>query len=180
MIRGTSADEAAKGMALVEVNGRDYALTGYVGALPVRGYYLEGNEKNDNGEPQGFLVDQPPDSVTEPHFHETNQFQVFVNGSGYFGKLDIAPLIVQYANGHSPYGPIVSRSEGMRYFTLRARWDPGAKYMPASRKKLIEGNQRQRLSPQIKVSEPKELTRRFGAEFEVVLGAKGDGLVAYI
>ena len=154
MILGKSADEAAKGMALVEVNGRDYALTGYVGALPVRSYYLEGNEKNDNGEPQGFLVDQPPDSVTEPHFHETNQFQVFVNGSGYFGKLDIASLLVQYANGHSPYGPIVSRSEGIRYFTLRARWDPGAKYMPASRKKLIEGNQRQRLSPQIKVSEP--------------------------
>ena len=165
MILGKSADEAAKGMELVEVNGRNYALTGYVGAMPVRGYYLEGNEKNDNGEPQGFLVEQPPNSVTEPHFHETNQFQVFVSGSGCFGKLDIIPLFVQYANGHSPYGPIVSRSEGMRYFTLRARWDPGAKYMPASSKRLIKGNQRQRLSPQVKVSKPEELTRRFGVEF---------------
>ena len=59
MIHGKSADEGAKGVALVEVNGCDYALTGYVGAVPLRGYYFEGNEKNDNREPQGFLVDQP-------------------------------------------------------------------------------------------------------------------------
>ena len=38
MILGKSANEAAKGMALVEVNGRDYALTGYVGTAPVHGY----------------------------------------------------------------------------------------------------------------------------------------------
>ena len=180
MIYGTPADEAAKGAVEIEVNGRDYTLTGCVGSAPVRGYYLEGNEANDTGEPQGFLVNQPSDAVTEPHYHETNQFQVFVGGSGRFGKFDVAPLSVQYANGHSPYGPIVSGPEGIDYFTLRARWDPGAKYMPASRDKLIKGNQRQRLAPNIKVSSPEELARRFGAEFEIVIDAEGDGLVAYI
>ena len=57
MILGKSAEEAARYLATVEVNGRDYELTSYIGAMPVRGYYLTGNEKNDNGLPQGFLVD---------------------------------------------------------------------------------------------------------------------------
>ena len=52
--------------------------------------------------------------------------------------------------------------------------------MPASSKKLIKGNQRQRLGPQVKVSKSEELTRRFGAVFEVVIEAESDGLVAYI
>ncbi len=180
MIYGKTTDEAADGAAMVEVNGRDYILAGYVGAAPVRGYYLEGNEANDTGEPQGFFVHQPADAVTEPHFHETNQFQVFVGGSGTFGKHDALPLTVQYANGHSPYGPIVAGPDGIDYFTLRARWDPGAKYMPGSRDKLIKGNQRQRLVPGIERSAPEDLARRFGAEFEIVLDAEGDGLVAYM
>jgi hypothetical protein len=180
MFYGKSTEQAAEGAELVEVNGRDYVLTGYVGAAPVRGYYQEGNEDNDTGEPQGFLVHQPADAVTLPHFHETNQFQVIVGGSGRFAKQDVAPLTVQYANGHSPYGPIVSGPEGIDYFTLRARWDPGAKYMPASRDKLIKGNQRQRLATGIMISEPDVLAKRFGVEFEIVMDAEGDGLVGYM
>ena len=179
MIIGKTAEAAREDATDVEVNGETYTLSGYVGAAPVRGYYKEGNEANDTGEPQGFLVHQPPGAVTPPHFHETNQFQVIVGGSGTFAKHNVAPLVVQYANGHSPYGPIVSGDEGIVYFTLRARWDPGAKYMPASNDKLIKGNQRQRLA-QVRPSTAEELDRRFGAEFDIVLDGEGDGLVAYM
>ena len=86
---------------------------------------MEGNETNDNGLPQGFLVSQPPGSVTPPHFHETNQFQVFVGGSGRLGKRRADPVTVQFAGGHTPYGPIAAGDRGIQYFTLRQSWDPG-------------------------------------------------------
>ena len=123
MLIATSTSEARQKQRLVHVNGKDYTLSEYVGAAPVRGKYVEGNEVNDNGLPQGFLVEQPPGSVTLPHFHETNQFQVFVDGSGSMGKHAAEPLTVQYANGHTPYGPIAAGANGVTYFTLRQRWD---------------------------------------------------------
>ena len=79
MLLATPTSEAEKSQRNVHVNGHDYILREYVGNMPLRGKYVEGNEKNDNGMPQGFLVYQPPGSVTPPHFHETNQFQVFVS-----------------------------------------------------------------------------------------------------
>ena len=109
----TTTADALQNQRQVHVNGRDYTLSEYVGAAPVRGKYVAGNESNDNGLPQGFLVEQPPGSITLPHFHETNQFQVFVDGSGHMGKHAAEPLTVQYANGHTPYGPIVAGDAGV-------------------------------------------------------------------
>jgi len=138
-----AADERAR--VITNVDGREYVLREYVGAAPSRGMYVEGNEVNDNDQPQGFLVDQPGDATTGAHFHEHNQFQVFVEGHGRMGKEDARPLSVHYAGAHTPYGPIVAGPEGLRYFTLRQRWDPGAKYMPAMRDRLVRGQQRHRL-----------------------------------
>ena len=135
MLLATSTADAEKNTRAVDVHGQKYVLREYIGAAPTRGIYVDGNEANDNALPQGFLVTQPPGSVTRPHFHETNQFQVFVDGSGRFGKKDAYPLTVQYANGHTPYGPITAGDQGVMYFTLRQRWDPGAKYMPQMREK---------------------------------------------
>lgn len=133
----------------VDVHGQEYLLREFVGAVPRRGTYVEGNEANDDGLPQGFLVSQPPGSVTPPHFHETNQFQVFVGGSGRIGKRRADPVTVQFAGGHTPYGPIAAGDRGIQYFTLRQSWDPGAKYMPAMRSRLVRGRQRQRLAPRV-------------------------------
>lgn len=139
MLLARSTEEARRNQRRIQVNGREYVLSAYIGAAPVRGMYVEGNEVNDNGLPQGFLVEQPPGSVTKPHFHEVNQFQVFVGGAGRLGKYAAGPLTVQYAGAHSPYGPIEAGNGGVIYFTLRAAWDPGAKYMPQSRDKLRRG-----------------------------------------
>jgi hypothetical protein len=180
MLLATSTAEALQRQRQVHVNGKDYTLAEYVGAAPLRGKYVEGNESNDNGLPQGFLVTQPPGSVTPPHFHETNQFQVFVAGSGFMGKHAAAPLTVQYANGHTPYGPIIAGEQGVRYFTLRQRWDPGAKYMPASRDRLAKGNQRARIRSGLPVSTSAERAARTSAEVLTVLEPEGDGLAAWL
>ena len=149
MLIATSIAEANERRQVVDVHGQEYLLREFVGAVPRRGTYVEGNETNDNGLPQGFLVSQPPGSVTPPHFHETNQFQVFVGGSGRLGKRRADPVTVQFAGGHTPYGPIAAEDRGIQYFTLRQAWDPGAKYMPAMRSRLVRGRQRQRLAARV-------------------------------
>ena len=144
MILVTKSDEAESTRKTIQVHGQPYQLREYIGAAPVRGTYIDGNERNGNKLPQGFLVNQPPQSVTPPHFHEHDQFQVFVAGHARLGKKRVDPLSVQFAGAHTPYGPIVAGDAGVEYYTLRKRWDPGAKYMPKMRDSLVRGQQRQR------------------------------------
>lgn len=177
---GRATQEARANQRVVHVNGHDYVLSEYVGAAPLRGRYVEGNEVNDNQSPQGYLVEQPPGSVTPPHFHEVNQFQVFVAGSGIFGKKDAAPLMVHYAGGHTPYGPIAAGPEGVSYFTLRAAWDPGAKYLPQSRELLKSVPRRHRLLPRISVRSAADRAQLESAVVEVIHAPEADGLAAYL
>lgn len=180
MLLVTSATEAMKNQRQVHVNGKDYTLSEFVGAMPQHGQYQEGSEINDNGLPQGFLVTQPPGSVTPAHFHEPNQFQVFVAGGGRLGARPAPPLTVQYASSHTPYGPIVAGAEGLSYFTLRQRWDPGAKYVPAAMEKLRKGGQRTRMSSGIALGSEMERKVRSCTKTEIIFEAEADGLAAYL
>ena len=180
MLIASKSSDAKRFEHKVHVNGHNYKLRQYVGNMPTQGQYVEGNEVNDNGLPQGFLVYQPPGSVTPPHFHETNQFQVFVAGSVKLGKHFASPLTVQYANSHTPYGPIEAGINGVRYFTLRQRWDPGAKYMPQSRERLRKGNQRTRIKANIPVSSEDQRRKRVSATCEPIIDNETDGLGASI
>ncbi|MHA1107947.1 MAG: hypothetical protein ACTSQV_02395 [Alphaproteobacteria bacterium] len=180
MVISVSAAEANARARTVDVLGESYVLREYIGAAPRRGTYVDGNESNDNGQPQGFLVSQPAGTITRPHFHETNQFQVFVGGGGRFGKQPAAPLTVQYASGHTPYGPIVAGDEGVMYFTLRQRWDPGAKYMPEMRDRLQRGRQRQALTADLPVQNATDLAQRTANDTLCFLGPETDGLLGML
>jgi len=70
---------------------------------------------------------------TRAHFHRVDQFQVFVEGGQRLGSTVIEPVLVHYADAHTPYGPIVGPRDGVHYLTYRARHDPGALWMPESR-----------------------------------------------
>lgn len=174
-----SANDALQRTRHIEVSGRDYTLAEYVGAAPKRGIYIEGNERNDNGLPQGFLVMQPPGAVTPAHFHEPNQFQVFVAGDGRIGDRSATPLTVQYANGHTPYGPIVASNAGLTYFTLRQHWDPGAKYLPASRDKLTKGRQRTRMQSGLSLAGTNAPAASGAPHVERIFAEEPDGLAAW-
>jgi len=180
MLIVTSRAEAAARARNIQVNGREYTIDEYIGSAPKRGMYVEGNEANDDGRPQGFLVHQPPNATTPAHFHEPNQFQVFVFGKGRMGAAPTSPLTVQYANGHTPYGPIVAGDDGVQYFTLRQRWDPGAKYVPAAMPLLKKGNQRTRIKSGIAVAETAERVARTETAVETILKEEADGLAAWI
>ena len=75
--------------------------------------------------PVAYRVHQGPGTVSQPHFHQANQFQVFVEGEGFFGKQPVRAVRAQYAQAFTPYGPIVAGDPGLSYLTLRNGWDPG-------------------------------------------------------
>lgn len=139
----TSAAEAKTRENPAIVHGQTYLGREYIGAIPKPGSANYGKAVAGDDHPQAYLVIQPPGSITPPHFHTTNQFQVFVDGGGRVGKLRADPVTVQYAGAHTPYGPIVAEDGGIHYFTLRQFWDSGAKYLPEQREQLDTGRQRQ-------------------------------------
>src|SRR6185369_6237393 len=54
--------------------------------------------------PNAYLVCQQPGAALHPHFHQADQFQVFVAGSGRIGKHPVSAVTVHFAAAHSPYG----------------------------------------------------------------------------
>jgi hypothetical protein len=110
--------------------------TAYIGA---NRYTLPPDEKppaDDALHPMAFLVEKGPGAVTRPHFHQADQFQVVVAGRGMLGDHEFSDGAVHYTDAYSAYGPIVAGKSGIWWFTLRNRWDPGARYMPAEREVL--------------------------------------------
>lgn len=95
-----------------------------------------GEAPPDASAPVAFLVEQGSGYIVRPHFHAVNQFQVFIAGSGRFGRQGFVSPAVHYAAAHTPYGPIVAGPEGFAYLTLRDGFDPGPRYMPESRQFL--------------------------------------------
>lgn len=108
--------------------------------------YFGGREFSDREQPQGFYVEQAPGSTVPPHFHEVDQFQVVVRGSGIFGRHPIGPLTVHYTNAYTGYGPIHAGDGGLDYFTLRARHDSGARFFPEARADQKRGPRRHLLA----------------------------------
>jgi hypothetical protein len=92
--------------------------------------------------PMAFLVEKEAAAIVHPHFHQADQYQVVVQGSGRLGRHDIASVAVHYTDAYSAYGPIVAADEGVSWFTLRNAWDPGARYMPEHRRLLREARAR--------------------------------------
>jgi hypothetical protein len=103
-----------------------------------------------------------------------------IEGDGRIGAHPVKPLTVQYANGHTPYGPIVASDAGIRYFTLRQRWDAGAKYLPASRDKLVKGNQRARVKGGLGVASDAERAARREPLAETVFAREADGMAGWL
>lgn len=110
-------------------------------------YTLPPGEKPPAGDalyPMAFLVEKHPGAVTRPHFHQADQFQVVVAGRGMLGDHELSDGTVHYTDAYSAYGPIVAATPGIWWFTLRNRWDPGARYMPAERETLHADRERHR------------------------------------
>jgi hypothetical protein len=138
-------------------------------------------------EPQAFLIEMSPNEVIVPHFHEVDQFQVFVAGGGGLGRNnDVAhPIAVHYADHHTGYGPINAGPQGFSYFTLRAKTDPGAVYLhkPGYREKLKPSRKRHHFAHCITLSTEPVLLNRRNLALEPLLEnqeREPDGLGAFL
>jgi len=162
---------AAKGLTKPVREEDSFFATLFMGAPPDSVAQDMGKETDDKTKPQAYLVEQPANATVVAHFHDSDQFQVFVEGEATFGKKGIGSLSVHYAGGHTPYGPIVTKDKGVHYFTLRAHWDSGGKPMPASRDRLKKVPRVHRMADDIAVGQD-------AASRDDVLPVEDDGLGA--
>jgi hypothetical protein len=117
-------DTAHARSSSLSLNGNDYEILDFVGS------YTDVSPDR----PQAFLVRlRNPGGVIRAHFHEVDQFQVVLGGSGRLGPTPISRGAVHYADRHTTYGPITAGASGLEFLTLRASSASGSQYMPESR-----------------------------------------------
>jgi len=128
--------------------------------------------------PQAFLVEQDPETIIEPHFHQEHEFQVVVEGNGFLGRHVVEPVSVHYAGAHTGYGPITAGPQGLWYFTLRARTDPGAQFLPGARDRMQKGPKRHLLGTAVRPAS--DLSTRADSEFIDIWAPQPDGIGAWM
>jgi hypothetical protein len=89
-----------------------------------------GKRAETSDHPLAFLVQGPPGYVIPPHFHEIDQYQIFVGGRATLGRHAVTAGSIHYADPYTPYGPITASDEGFAYLTLRPRSIIGYHEMP--------------------------------------------------
>ncbi len=65
--------------------------------------------------PQALMTQMAANETILPHFHGVAQFQIFPSGAGVMGKTDVRPLMLQYKDHHSAYGPLVAGPHGLTF-----------------------------------------------------------------
>jgi hypothetical protein len=134
MIRSISAASAAQDTFLIEGPGPKAWIHNYINDGRTR---ADGSPRiAGEDSPMIYLVDQEPNSTIQMHFHQVDQYQIFVGGSGAMGRYPLAPITIHYTNGFTGYGPLKSGAEGLQYLTIRSRWDPGLRPLPEARQEL--------------------------------------------
>ena len=131
MLSATPSEASANNRVQVSVEGA--TATDFIGKRAVRCDH-----------PLAFLVNGPPGYVIPAHFHEIDQYQIFVGGSATLGKHDVLPGSIHYADAYTPYGPIVAEDDGFAYLTLRPVSSTGYHEMPGAAPLVKEQSHRAR------------------------------------
>jgi hypothetical protein len=105
--------------------------------------------------PQALLTEMSANETILPHFHGVVQFQIFPAGSGTMGRNEIQPLMLQYKDRHTAYGPLVAGPNGCTFIALRNRTgDSAPVYLskPGYKEKLKPSKRRNWISRHIPLS----------------------------
>jgi len=105
--------------------------------------------------PQALMTQMSPNETILPHFHGVAQFQIFPSGAGMMAKTEVRPLMLQYKDHHSAYGPLIAGPHGLTFIALRNRiGDSVPVYLskPGYREKLKPSKRRNWISPHIALS----------------------------
>jgi len=176
MIVAVSGEVVAKGRRTGKSsNGQRRWYTDFIGTLV--------DEVEDR--PQSHYTEMDANGVIVPHFHQVNQFQIMVSGTGSIGRNALPLVGLHYADRHTAYGPINAGPYGLGLFTIRAQSDPGAIYLdqPGYKERLKPSKKRYLLAENIPLSTACVLENRSEAALESVLEKAtdvGDGLGAFM
>ncbi len=121
--------------------------------------------------PQALMTQMAADETILPHFHGVAQFQIFPSGAGMMAKTQVQPLMLQYKDHHSAYGPLVAGPQGLTFIALRNRiGDSAPVYLskPGYREKLKPSKRRNWISPHIALSTRPVLQFRKAVAWEPV------------
>lgn len=105
--------------------------------------------------PQALMTQMSPNETILPHFHGVAQFQIFPSGTGVMAKTEVRPLMLQYKDHHSAYGPLLAGPHGLTFIALRNRiGDSAPVYLskPGYKEKLKPSKRRNWISPNIALS----------------------------
>jgi hypothetical protein len=134
--------------------------------------------------PQSLLTEMCPHETILAHFHAVNQFQIYAAGSGQVGRHEVQPLVLQFLDHHTAYGPIVAGPQGLSFFALRVLTDSGPVYLdkPGYREKLKPSKRRSPVSATIVLSTEPVLENRKAESWEPLLATEEDtdGMAAYM
>ncbi len=121
--------------------------------------------------PQALMTQMSANETILSHFHGVAQFQIFPSGAGMMAKTEVRPLMLQYKDHHSAYGPLVAGPHGLTFIALRNRvGDSAPVYLskPGYREKLKPSKRRNWISPHIALSTRPVLQFRKEASWEPV------------
>ncbi len=105
--------------------------------------------------PQSLMTQMCANETILPHFHGVPQFQIFPSGSGVLGKTEVRPLMLQYKDHHTAYGPLAAGAHGLTFISLRNKTgDSHPIYLskPGYREKLKPSKRRNWVSSNIALS----------------------------
>lgn len=162
-------------------NGTRIGIDTYIGtnlvARSVPAAALEPEPEVGSPYPMAYVVSQPAGTQIAPHYHQNDQFQLFLSGSGRIGRHELQPVTAHFAAAHSAYGPI-SADTALEYLTLRNGYDPGAQWLPAARDRLFATPGRQ---PRVETSASVSLDALPGeATAHEMIAFEGSGLGAVL
>ena len=130
--------------------------------------------------PQAYLIEQAPNSISSPHFHAQNQFQLVVSGSATLGKHQVRPISVHYAQRETGYGPISAGEDGVSYLTLRPNMDKGSLHLPENRPLMHQGMLKRQMMADLDISSEDVSRDRKEVAVEEAIPLHADGLAAWL
>src|SRR5688572_3605109 len=99
ILKVSSQQAAARRQKYVTPGGATTWVSTYIGTnkmeLLAQGKNTEGPGAGA-GQPMAYLVEQEAGSTVDPHYHQVDQFQIFVNGSGMIGTHPLEGVTVHY------------------------------------------------------------------------------------
>ena len=139
--------------------------------------------------PQSLMTQMCANETILPHFHGVAQFQIFPAGAGMLARTELRPLMLQYKDHHTGYGPLVAGPHGLTFISLRNRTgDSHPVYIgrPGYREKLRPSKRRNWVTPHIPLSTRPVLQYRTDVTWEALYEARkidagiDDEMAAYL